>query len=106
MEIEHIFCGGLYAKKCTFTRGERAEQHKHTFDHLSVVASGFVRVFSNGNVGRDYGPGDTIEIPAETEHAVHALTDAVWLCLHRTDVTDPAQVDETLISTHLQGNHA
>lgn len=96
IEVEHIFCGGVYAKKLTFKRGIRCDQHAHSFDHLSVVAAGFFRVTVGDDV-RDYGPGDTVQIEALSVHSVHALTPGVWLCIHRTDCTDPATVDTTLI---------
>lgn len=102
MDVDHIFCGGLYVKKCLFERGESGLQHRHAFDHLSVVASGFFRVSRDGPNGLetdDLGPGDTLEITAETAHTVHALTPGVWLCVHRTDCTDPAEIDERLTTT-------
>lgn len=98
MEVEHVFCGGVYVKKCHFERGESGPQHRHSFDHLSVVASGFFRVSCEGGTTADLGPGDTLEIRAETAHTVHALTPGTWLCVHRTDCTDPAEIDETLIT--------
>ncbi len=98
MEIEHVFCGGVYVKKCLFERGEVGDQHRHNFDHLSAVASGFFRVEREGRETVDLGPGDTLEIPAETAHTVRALTAGTWLCVHRTDITDPAKIDETLIT--------
>jgi quercetin dioxygenase-like cupin family protein len=101
MDIEHIFCGGLYAKKCYFKRGEVGHQHSHTFEHLSIVASGFVRVERDGVPAVEYGPGDTIQIAAETVHRVTALTDATWLCLWPDNVGDDdhARQDESVIAS-------
>ena len=39
-----------------------------------------------------------LTIEAGKYHAVRALTDAVWYCIHATDCTDPAQVDEVVIA--------
>jgi quercetin dioxygenase-like cupin family protein len=100
MEIEHFLnVGGVYAKKCTFKRGESAPMHRHTFAHLSVVASGFFRIEREGEPAVDLGPGACYEVPAETSHRVHALTPGTWLCIHRSDIDDPDLIDETLTST-------
>jgi hypothetical protein len=36
-------------------------------------------------------------IKANAIHTITALTDVVWFCLHATSITDPAQIDHTLI---------
>lgn len=98
-DIEHHFCGGVYAKSIHFKRGDWAVQHMHNFDHMSIVASGFVTV-NNGGKRMQYGPGSVIKIPAGVVHEVYANTDAHWLCIHATEETDPAKVDHTLIDHH------
>jgi quercetin dioxygenase-like cupin family protein len=98
MEIEHTFTDGVYVKKCTFHRGEWGEQHKHTFPHVSIVASGFFRLTAEGLEPRELGPGAVVEMPAGVAHRVQARTGGVWMCVHRTDVTDPEQIDAALTS--------
>lgn len=97
MEIEHIFCDGVYSKVCTFKRGESDVQHKHNFSHLSIVASGFFCVTAEGEDSREYGPGAVIVIPAGVAHGVLARTGGVWVCTHRSDIVDTDLIDESLI---------
>lgn len=93
--INHFFGGGVYAKETLIPAGFVLTQHRHAFDHLSILASGHVAVEVDG-VGREvFGPA-CIVIGAGKEHRVTALTDAVWYCVHATDCTDPAQVDHEL----------
>lgn len=40
----HHFSDGLYAKQMSIPKGAIACQHKHEYDHLSVLAQGKVRV--------------------------------------------------------------
>jgi quercetin dioxygenase-like cupin family protein len=94
--IEHHFGGGVYAKETRIPAGFILVQHKHTFDHLSIVGSGIVQVTSDGVTSTVTAPA-CLTIKAGTEHRVHAITDAVWYCVHATDCTDPEKVDELLI---------
>jgi quercetin dioxygenase-like cupin family protein len=97
IDLDHHFIGGVYAKAIHFKRGDWAQQHKHTHEHMSVIASGFCTVtIDNHRVS--YGPGSVLRIPAGIAHTVYANTDATWLCIHATEETDPAKVDHQLIA--------
>ena len=39
-KIEHHFGGGVYAKETIIPAGVMLQQHAHTYDHLSILASG------------------------------------------------------------------
>jgi quercetin dioxygenase-like cupin family protein len=95
-EIQHHFGGGVYAKETRIPAGYILVQHKHEFDHLSVVGSGIVQVTVDGKTSTVVAPACLL-IKAHTEHRVQAVTDSVWYCIHATDCTDPAKVDELLI---------
>jgi dTDP-4-dehydrorhamnose 3,5-epimerase-like enzyme len=38
-----------------------------------------------------------VTIRAGVSHGIVALEDSVWFCIHATDETDPAKVDEVVI---------
>lgn len=97
METEIELTDGIYVKKSQFKRGEHAQQHRHTFAHVSAVASGFFCVTAEGEDSRELGPGDTLVMPAGVAHGVLARTDGTWLCIHRTDIVDVDAVDASLI---------
>ena len=94
--IAHHFGGGVYAKETRIPAGYLAVQHKHKFDHLSVLASGSVELSVDGEVSVVHAP-KCLVIEANKEHQVRAITDAVWFCVHATDCTDADKVDEVLI---------
>jgi quercetin dioxygenase-like cupin family protein len=94
--IAHHFCAGTYAKEVRLPAGFLMVQHRHTYDHLSILAAGRVAVMCDQKM-TTYDAPACINIRAGVNHHVHALTDAVWFCVHKTDETDPARVDETLI---------
>lgn len=96
LNIQHYFCGGVYAKRMTLPANHYSTTHKHNFDHMSILASGAVVVLTDGK-STSYVAGDCIDIKAGIEHTIVALEDAIWFCIHATDITDPEKIDETLI---------
>jgi quercetin dioxygenase-like cupin family protein len=93
--IQHHFGGGVYAKETRIPAGYLAVQHKHKFDHLSVLASGAVEVIVDGE-STEYTAPACLTIAAGKEHSVLALTDVVWYCIHATDCDDESAVDALL----------
>ena len=94
--IIHHFADHLYAKETHIPAGQLLVQHMHNYSHLSIIASGKVIVANAGENHIIEAPA-CIEIKAGMYHGVKALTDVVWYCIHSTDETDPAKVDEVLI---------
>lgn len=99
--IAHHFTGqdqakGVYAKELRIPAGFTLVSHRHTYDHLSILAVGHVRMTSGASVKYLFGPC-ALTIPAGAPHTLHAITNAVWFCIHPTDETDENAVDETLI---------
>ena len=97
LDITHHFGGGVYAKEARIPAGTLATQHVHSFDHLSLLASGRVVVSVEGH-GTEYSAPACLKIEAGKAHSVYAMTDAVWFCIHSTEETDPAKVDQGLIA--------
>ena len=94
--IVHHFSDGLYAKETHIKAGQMLMQHKHTYSHLSILASGRVVVVKNDKTEIIDAPA-CIEIKAEENHGIKALTDVVWYCIHATDEKDSSKVAEVLI---------
>jgi quercetin dioxygenase-like cupin family protein len=95
--ITHHFGGGVYAKETRIPAGRMLGQHAHRFDHLSILASGRVRVTVDGESREVEGPACLV-IAAGKVHEVLSLTDAVWYCIHATNCTEADEVDAELIA--------
>lgn len=93
----HHFSEGLYAKEVELKAGTFAVQHKHTYDHLSVLAKGKVKVLFEGELSKEYVAPACINIVKDINHAVYALEDSVWYCIHATSETDVDHIDKVLI---------
>lgn len=97
LDIRHHFGGGAYAKQTSIPAGLVLTQHVHPYDHLSILASGRVLLDVDGDISEINAPA-CLTIAAGKRHAVTALTEVVWFCVHATDDTDPLTVDATILS--------
>ncbi|MBA3773831.1 MAG: hypothetical protein H0X13_15475 [Ramlibacter sp.] len=96
MQITHHFGGKAYARCAVFDAGDRLVQHKHNFDHLSILAAGTVELLVDGVKSIITGPV-CLEIKAGKHHGIKALTPGYWYCVHSTDNTDADDIDHEVI---------
>ena len=96
-QIQNYFSDGLYAKHMVIPKGFTANQHKHAYSHLSILAKGRVIVRTD-SYNQEYIAPACIEIKAEIYHQIEALDDSVWFCIHATDEVDAELAEELLIS--------
>ena len=94
--IIHHFSDGLYARQMKIPKGYLAVSHAHNYSHLSVLASGRVLVVTDEG-SQEFTAPACIEIKAGVHHAIEALEDASWFCIHATEETDVDKLDEVLI---------
>jgi len=95
--VVHNFSDGLYAKQMVIPKGYVVGQHAHKYSHLSILAKGKVIVKTN-EAEKEYAAPACLEIKKGVNHAIEALEDTVWFCVHATDETDIAKIDEVLIN--------
>lgn len=86
---------GVYIKQTLIPAGVELEMHTHTFTHKSVLCGGRVRLTVGNDASEVDGPA-VLTVEAGIPHRVQALTDAVWLCIHATDETDPSRIDHVI----------
>ena len=99
MKVTHHFLpnGSVYAKKIELLAGEYVVKHTHDYDHFGVLTRGHVVLLVVGEAGRTVLPGSPTVVQAGSEHTIRALIDSTWLCIHHTDIKDPATVDAVLV---------
>jgi hypothetical protein len=92
LDVLHHFGGGVYIKQSLIPAGHTLVQHKHKFEHMTILAIG--QAIVDGIVRN--GP-QVFVIPAEQYHGARTVTDCVWFCVHATDECDAEKVDDVLI---------
>lgn len=84
--MEILFHGGdkdsgdVFAVETIAPAGYLLESHEHAHSHLSCLVSGTADVTIAGVTERMTGRR-FVNVPANTQHTVRAVTDVVWLCL-------------------------
>ncbi len=79
---DRIEFGGIAIDKFNIPAGTLLISHCHVYDHPSILASGRVELWTqSGGVVVLEGPCEVL-IPAGIKHALQALTDTMWYCLH------------------------
>jgi quercetin dioxygenase-like cupin family protein len=96
IEIAHHFSGRECAVEAHIPAGVSLPQHAHSYDHLSILASGTADVVVDGEAKRFTGP-ECIHIRAGKAHTVNAVTDVVWYCCHGTDAEDQAGLEREVL---------
>ena len=94
--VKHNFSDGLYAKEMTIPKGYMIGTHAHKFSHLSILAKGKVMVKTD-DLEAIYEAPACLEIKEGINHAIEALEDTVWFCIHSTEENDVSKVDNVLI---------
>lgn len=79
-----VEAGGLYFRSVLIQdAGTIIPQHTHDHDHVTLVGSGRVRGWQDGECLGDRGPGDIFEIPAGKGHVFQSLEPNTLLtCVH------------------------
>ena len=86
IQTDLTMCEGLFVKHAIFAADTYIPQHSHDMDHLSVVATGAVRVWQDGELLGDYNAPAGIVIKARRKHLFLALEPMTTvLCIHRLD---------------------
>jgi len=95
-KIEHHFSDGLYAKQMFVPKDHLVVQHSHKFNHLSILGKGKAIVKTDTSE-KIYEAPACLEIKEDINHAIIALEDCIWYCIHATNETDISKIDEVLI---------
>lgn len=84
--VETTTAAGITLIEWRFKAGMAMLSEVHDYDHLSILISGDAVLRSNGVEMPLKGPC-TVEIKAGIEHALYAVTDCLWDCIHATPIS-------------------
>lgn len=83
-DVEWCMADNVFIKQMAMANaGTLVRQHVHTFDHTSMVATGSVRIWKNGEEWKDVKAPMPIFIGRDTAHTFMSLEDnTVIYCIH------------------------
>lgn len=79
--------GGVHTKVFLAKKaGTFIGKHQHPYEHGHLVAAGGFRLFADGAMIGDYGPGEMMTIRAFVDHVIMSLEDnSVGACIHKDE---------------------
>ena len=92
VQVKHLLTTGLYVKAYHAPAGLRMYTKQFDQDHMTILARGTALLELGGHTAKLVGPAHCV-IPARSRVTVSILEDAVWYCLHPTDLTDLEQLN-------------
>ena len=93
---EHISNGGIYCRKLFSQAGTAIVGKVHKSEHLFLCALGSIIVW-NEEGKHILHAGDVLKGHIGTKRIIYALTDAIVMAIHKTDLTDPEEIERELI---------
>ena len=95
--LEHQFINGLYVRMVRLPAGMTFTTKIHKVEHPFFLMSGKCRVMTEEGVVEMVGPMMGVTPPG-TKRLMHIEEEVVWYTVHRTDKTNPQDVEEEVIA--------
>ena len=93
----HHFADGVYLRELFMAAGTVVVGKIHRTKHLTIIASGTVRITTDDGVKEVTGPA-VFASDAGAKKAIYAITDATLMNPHSTMETDLAKLEEQFIA--------
>jgi quercetin dioxygenase-like cupin family protein len=97
---EHQFSPGMYMRKVFRPAGTLIVGKVHKKPHFFLCAKGEIIAWTEGGMKR-LQAGDIVESQPGTKRITLAVTDAIGITIHRTDLTDLDEIEAELIEPDL-----
>lgn len=97
MLVEHFQINGVYARSLFIPAGVVLTGKIHNTESIGILAKGMLRIFDGENYSEIH-EGHIAIAKAGTKRIGYAVTDCVFITVHRTDKTDLAEIEDELTS--------
>ena len=98
--VEHLFADGMYARKITIPAGTVLTGKVHRTDHINVMLSGDIEVWTEQGMKRLVGP-QVFVAKAGTKRVGRTFADTVWITFHASKETDLLALEAELIEPEI-----
>lgn len=97
LPIQHNFAPGVYARTMCARAGSLIIGKIHKTSHLNMLLAGSVRVVTEHGSEIINAPCVFTSQPG-TQRVGYVLEDLIWTCIHVTDETDVAKIEDFVIA--------
>lgn len=93
---EIVTVDGVFIKQMAMAlKGTFVAQHSHTYDHVSMLATGSVRIFADAEVLGEFKAPCGILIKAGVKHTIESLEpNTIIYCVHNLHGRDDVDINE------------
>lgn len=98
--VKHRFTPGLYMRECALPAGMIGISQIHNTTHPFVILEGKIRVRTHLGIRTLEAPFFGITEPM-TRRILSAITDTRWITFHVTDLTDPEEIQKSILYPHV-----
>lgn len=95
--VTHTICDGMYARAAFIKGGTTMSGYIHLQPNLQIMVSGDVTVITEDGEERLRG-FNIMSGRAGIKRAGHAHEDTIWVTVIRTELTDVAEIERTLVT--------
>lgn len=95
--VRHIFGGGIYCREIRIPAGVLLTGKIHKYEHVNIMSAGEMSVLTETGILRVRAPFATVSKPG-IKRVAYVHEAAVWTTVHRTDLTDPDEIEEHFIA--------
>lgn len=97
LPTKHTFGDGVYAREIFIAAGTTLTGKIHKYECINVISYGEIEVLTEQGMKRITAPY-TFVSPPGTKRIGFAISDCVWITIHRTPHTDLALIEQDVIA--------
>ena len=97
LKVEHDFSFGVYARILYIPRDTILTGKLHKYPQINLLRQGDISVLVGDKVKRLKAPF-VVASPAGTKRIAYTHSDTIWITIHKTDLRDLVQIEQTFIA--------
>lgn len=98
LPVEHLFGGGMCIRQMFIPKGTVVIGKIHRHAHPNFLMSGEVIVVTEGGGRQHMKAPHSLISEAGTKRCVYAIEDSIWAVVHKTETTDPVELEKEVIA--------
>lgn len=91
LTTNHYFCNGVYAREIHIPAGVTLSGKVHLSENMNILSAGEISVLTEDGIKRLTAPA-IICSKAGIKRIGHAHTDATWVTILKTELTNPEEI--------------